>query len=58
MQDQRLSRLQRLLSPKSTAFIGGSIAEMAIGRSLELGYQGEIWPVNPKLESVAGYRCY
>ena len=58
MQDQRLSRIQRLLSPKSVAFIGGTIAEMAIRRSVELGYKGDIWPVNPKLESLAGYPCY
>ena len=39
--------LTRLLSPRSIAFVGGSIAEMAIERCLEMGYDGEILPVNP-----------
>ena len=50
--------LQRLLSPRSIAFVGGGIAEMAIRRSLELGYDGEIWPVHPTRSEVAGFNCY
>ena len=50
--------LQRLFSPRSIAFVGGSIAEMAIKRNLELGYHGEIWPVHPSRRKIAGFKCY
>lgn len=50
--------LSRLLSPKSIAFVGGRIAEMAIERCLGLGYRGAILPVHPSRKTVAGYRCY
>lgn len=50
--------LSRLLSPRTIAFIGGSIAEMAITRNLELGYDGEIWSVHPARKEIAGFRSY
>lgn len=58
MADIRSQDIGRLLSPKSIAFVGGSIAEMSIRRCVEMGYQGEIWPVHPKRETLAGYKCY
>lgn len=51
-------KLARLFAPRSIAFVGGSIAEMAIERCLEMGYAGEIWPVHPSRESLAGFACY
>ena len=50
--------LGRLLSPRSIAFVGGTIADMAIRRNLELAYDGEIWPVHPDRSEVAGFKCY
>ena len=50
--------LGRLLSPRSIAFVGGTIADMAIRRNLELAYDGEIWPVHPDRSEVAGLKCY
>ena len=50
--------LQRLLSPRSVAFVGGGIAEMAIRRNLELGYDGDIWPVHPSRREILGFKCY
>ncbi len=50
--------LGRLLSPRSIAFVGGTIAEMAIRRNLELAYDGEIWPVHPDRSEVAGIKSY
>jgi acyl-CoA synthetase (NDP forming) len=50
--------LQRLLSPRSVAFVGGNIAKMAIKRSLELGFGGEIWPVHPDRTEIAGFKSY
>ena len=51
-------KLGRLFAPSSIAFVGGDIAEMSIQRCLELGYAGEIWPVHPSRESLAGIPCY
>jgi acetate---CoA ligase (ADP-forming) len=51
-------KLQRLLSPRSIAFVGGDIAEMAIRRNLELGYDGDIWPVHPSRREILGFKCY
>jgi acyl-CoA synthetase (NDP forming) len=50
--------MQRLLSPRSIAFIGGDVAELAIRRSQEMGYAGELWPIHPKRESLAGIPAY
>ena len=50
--------LERLFSPRSVAFIGGTFAEMAIRRNQELGYDGEIWPVHPTREEVEGFQAY
>jgi acyl-CoA synthetase (NDP forming) len=57
MTDQQ-DALLRLLAPKSIAFIGGSFAAMAIRRSVELGFEGDIWPVNPKLDELEGFPCF
>jgi acyl-CoA synthetase (NDP forming) len=51
-------KLARLFAPRSIAFVGGAIAEMSIERCLEMGYAGEIWPVHPSRETVAGFPCY
>ena len=54
----RSKAICRLFSPKSIAFIGGSIAEMSIKRCQGMGFQGEIWPVHPTREFMAGHKCY
>ena len=41
-------RLQRLLHPRSIAFVGGSECAIAIERSRALGFEGRIWAVNPR----------
>ncbi len=55
---KRSYKLARLFSPRSIAFVGGTIAAMAIRRSVEMGYQGEIWPVHPTRKSIEGFQCY
>jgi acyl-CoA synthetase (NDP forming) len=56
--NKRSNKLARLFAPRSIAFVGGMIAEMAIKRSVEMGYRGEIWPVHPSRESIEGFQCY
>lgn len=50
--------LDRLLSPRSVAVIGGRIAESVASEMLKLGFTGDIWPVNPKRETMAGLACF
>ncbi len=52
------SRLQRLLAPRTIAFIGGRIAEMAIERCLAAGFDGDIYGVHPKRDTMGGHRCF
>ncbi len=53
MSDAR-SNLKRLLAPKSVAFVGGVTMANAARRSVEWGYAGEIFLVNPKLPQIEG----
>lgn len=55
--------LQRLFEPRSVAVVGASTNLEAIGGQpikylLDGGYQGTIYPINPKYEEVAGLLCY
>ncbi len=42
------SRLSRLLRPKSLAFVGGAAAERAVDACRSMGFDGEMWGVNPR----------
>ena len=41
------SRLERLLRPRSLAFVGGAAAELAIDACRAFGFAGDMWAVNP-----------
>lgn len=63
--DQRRSSLavQRLLAPRSIAIIGASAERTKPGGRLfhyllKHGYAGQIYPVNPRAESIMGYTSY
>jgi acyl-CoA synthetase (NDP forming) len=58
MTPKRCTNLARLLSPRHIAFIGGRDAEVAIKEAERIGFKGQIWPVNPRRETLAGHRCY
>ena len=49
--------LTRLLAPRSIAVVGGDSAERVVRASLGLGYDGRIWPVNPRRSELAGVPC-
>ncbi|WP_419904327.1 acetate--CoA ligase family protein [Kiloniella sp.] len=53
-----ISNIKRLLSPKSIAVIGGREAAEVIRQCRKTGYEGDIWPVNPKRDTVEGLACY
>ncbi len=51
--------LTRLLRPNSIAVIGGGLwCEQVIRQSQRMGYTGDIWPVYPKADQVAGYPAH
>lgn len=57
-----LQNLDPLFNPRSIAVIGASAkggrATGAIRNLKELGFQGAVYPVNPKYDEVLGYKCY
>lgn len=58
-----MDSIKNLFYPKSICVVGASTKEKSIGYELlhtisNYGYKGIIYPVNPKAESVLGYKCY
>ncbi len=58
-----IRNLERAVHPKSLAVFGASVRDGAVGdvvmrNIVDAGFQGEVWPVNPKYEEVAGRRCF
>ena len=58
-----IRNLEHAVQPKSVAVIGasardGSVGRVVINNIVNGGFEGEIWPVNPKYNEVAGRRCY
>src|SRR5262249_18778976 len=54
--------LDRLLRPRSIAILGAS-ERPSVGRTLVealdgIGFRGDVYPVNPRYESLLGRRCY
>ena len=55
--------LQPLLAPRSIALLGASnrdesVGEMMMRQLIEIGFPGELYPVNPRYEEVSGLTCY
>lgn len=53
----------KLLNPRGIAVVGasqqlGRIGGQPVRNLSNLGYQGKIYPVNPKYPEIKGYRCY
>lgn len=52
-----MHQLQRLISPRSVAVVGGAAAERVVRQCLKLGFSGPIWPVHPTRQEIAGVPC-
>jgi acetyltransferase len=57
------SVLDKMLRPKSVAVVGasatpGKIGYTVINNLLKDGYQGKIYPINPKDAEILGLKCY
>jgi len=54
-----MSRLDRLLRPKSIAIVGGGFfAPNVVKQCLKMGFAGGVWPVHPSKDEVAGVKAY
>ena len=51
-------RFGRLLNPRSIAVVGGQWAETVITQCRQAGFDGEVWPVHPRRNRLAGELCY
>ncbi len=56
-------KLQAFFTPKAVAIIGASRSPDKLGYAvvyniIEGGYQGQIFPINPKADEILGYKCY
>ena len=58
MTPKQRANLDRLLKPRHIALIGGRDAEVAAGECARIGFEGEIWPVNPRRDEIAGHPCF
>jgi acyl-CoA synthetase (NDP forming) len=57
------NELQSLLAPSSMAVIGASsdpkrMSGMIVTQARRFGFEGDIYPINPRYEELAGFRCY
>jgi acyl-CoA synthetase (NDP forming) len=57
-----LIELDALLKPRSVAVLGAS-ERPSVGRTIvenleRIGFEGEIYPINPRYETLLGRRCY
>ncbi|MEE9570136.1 MAG: acetate--CoA ligase family protein, partial [Gammaproteobacteria bacterium] len=62
-QDEILASMNRIMKPKAVAVIGASDAEGKIGNSvmkniINGGYQGDLYPINPKADKILGLKAY
>jgi acetyl coenzyme A synthetase (ADP forming)-like protein len=62
-QDEILSTMRRVMKPKAIAVVGASAEAGKIGNSvmknlINGGYEGEIYPINPKADEIMGRKAY
>ncbi|MEW6256488.1 MAG: acetate--CoA ligase family protein [Pseudomonadota bacterium] len=58
-----MSRLSPLIAPRSIAILGasadpGRVGGMPLQLLIQHGFQGEIYPINPKYSEISGLTCY
>ncbi|WP_265519787.1 bifunctional acetate--CoA ligase family protein/GNAT family N-acetyltransferase [Nitratireductor luteus] len=58
-----IRNLEHAVDPKSVAVFGASIRQGSVGRIvfeniIAGGFEGDIWPVNPKYREINGRRCH
>jgi acyl-CoA synthetase (NDP forming) len=58
LRTRRRENLKRALRARHIVFVGGRPIEDSIRVCERAGFEGEIWPVHPTYESLAGHPCY
>ncbi|MBL9046335.1 MAG: acetate--CoA ligase family protein [Tabrizicola sp.] len=53
-----MSRLDRLLRPKSIAVLGAGWARNVIEQCQKMGFKGPVWPVHPTRTEIGGLKAY
>ncbi len=58
-----MSKIVKLMAPKSVAVIGasrkqGSLGKMYLDAILKMNYTGKLYPINPKADEIEGIKCY
>jgi len=61
--ERRRTALERMLEARSVAVVGASVREGSVGHQgvvelVEGGFEGAIYPVNPKYDQVLGHRAF
>jgi acetate---CoA ligase (ADP-forming) len=61
--EHRRTALERMLEARSVAVVGASVREGSVGNQsvvelVEGGFEGGIYPVNPKYDEVLGHRAF
>ncbi|MBP0437041.1 acetate--CoA ligase family protein [Tianweitania sediminis] len=51
------TNMQRLLSPRTMAFIGGTQVEYTLKTLRTVPFEGDVYVVHPKRKEIAGYPC-
>ena len=59
----KISSLDAFFKPKSVAIVGASsdpkkVGNTALKNLVSMGYQGKVFPINPREDSILGFRCY
>ncbi len=53
-----MTRLDRLMRPKSIAVLGAGWALNVIEQCHKMGFSGQVWPVHPTKATIGGLRAY
>lgn len=53
-----MSRLDRLMRPKSIAVLGAGWALNVIEQCRKMGFVGQVWPVHPTKGEIGGLKAY
>jgi acyl-CoA synthetase (NDP forming) len=53
-----MTALARLFNPKTIAVFGGNWAANVIEQCRKMGFAGEVWPVHPSRDEIAGVKCF
>ena len=53
-----MTRLERLLRPKSIAVLGSGWAVNVIEQCIKMGFAGPVWPVHPTKTEIGGLKAY